>query len=881
MGLSTGDRLGPYEIVSPLGAGGMGEVYRARDIRLERTVAVKVLPQHLSSDAQRRERFQREAKTISGFSHPNICALYDIGEERETHYLVLEYIEGESLAERLRKGPLSIAEALKIGAEIASALETAHKHGIVHRDLKPANVMLTKTGAKLLDFGLAKPAVVSATAASADAATLAKSLTEEGTIVGTFQYMAPEQLEGAEADARSDIFALGTILYEMTAGTPAFSGKTRVSLIASILSSEPKPMTEVAPLSPPAFEHVVRTCLAKDPEERFQSAHDLLVQLKWIGTAGSQVGAAPVLARRHKMRFRVAWAIAAVSTAALLAIAAYWLFRPAPAPPPAVRAYLQPSKGTSFGVAFVALSPDGARLVYRQTGVAHTRLFIQSLASGISQPISDSATAVWPFFSSDSKYVGYCDNGKLQKFDIAGGQVTTIADAPGCAYGSWNAEGTIVFGGKQGIMQVPAGGGSPEVVLRADDKTTFRTPSFLPDGRHLLVAVRTANTATGAAPDNAIAIADLKTRSYTVLLPTATGSTAPSLPVAQYASGFIVFANNDKLMARRFDPDKLRFTADSVALGPRGGLFAVSSSGVLAYFGPGEPAKSEMRWIGRGGQQLGILGKQAGYDNPRISPDGKRVAYQSYTPGETTVGSIWVFDPTRDVSTRVTFDSGITDDRPVWSPDGKYLLFHRFEDKAMRKVLSSGLGGNEVVLANAYPDDWSDDGRYIAYDDFSAATAQIGILQLVPEKKSSLLLNLKASNHDARFAHDGKYLAYTSDESGQDEIYVVPFPSLTQKWRVSSGGGTRALWRHDGKELFYLAPDGKLMGVSVSGGGEALTFAKPAALFQAPFDTSSSGNVGNPFDVAPDGQKFVVNAVVETTPQPLTLVTNWTELVKK
>jgi hypothetical protein len=350
---------------------------------------------------------------------------------------------------------------------------------------------------------------------------------------------------------------------------------------------------------------------------------------------------------------------------------------------------------------------------------------------------------------------------------------------------------------------------------------------------------------------------------------------------AEYAGGFIVFGINDKLMARRFDPDKLRFTADSVALGPRAGIFAVSRSGVLAYFAPGEPAKSEMRWIGRAGQQIGIVGKQAWYDNPELSPDGSRVAYQAFTPGESTVGSIWIFDPARDVSTRVTFDSAVTDDRPVWSPDGKYLLFYRYEDKTMRKVLASGLGGNEVVLANAYPDDWSGDGRYIAYDDTSTGTPQVGILQLAPEKKSSLLLNIKASNHDAHFSPDTKYVAYTSDESGQDEVYVVPFPTPTQKWRVSTSGGTRALWRHDGKELFYLAPDGKLMSTSISGSGDALTFAKPAPLFQAPFQTSGPSNVGRPFDVAPDGQKFLVNAVVETTPQPMTLVTNWTALAKK
>ena len=879
MSISAGTKLGPYEVTDAIGAGGMGEVYRARDSRLDRTVAIKVLPEQLSSDPQRRERFQREAKTISGFSHPNICALYDVGEESGAYYLILEYIEGESLADRLRKGPLAISEVLKIGAEIASALDTAHRHGIVHRDLKPGNVMLTKTGAKLLDFGLAKPAVVSAAAASGDAATLAKSLTEEGTIVGTFQYMAPEQLEGAEADARSDIFALGTILYEMATGKPAFAGKTRVSLIASILSSEPQPMSQAAPMSPPPFAHLVRTCLAKDPDQRFQSAHDLLLQLNWVREGGSQIGAAPVLARRHKLQFRVAWAMAAASTAALLLIGAIWLFHSAPASPPAVRAYLQPPKDSTFGTPQIALAPDGSKLVYRQTGVNNPRLFIQSLASGVAQPISDSPTALWPFFSADSKYVAFCDGTKLQKYDVAGGQLITISDGT-CGDGSWNSAGTIIFGDAKGIQRVSAGGGSPEVVVAADDKTSFRAPSFLPDGRHFLVALRTSGSSAGAAPDNAIAIGDLKTHSYQVLLPTGSGSSNTAIPVAQYAGGYIVYVNQNNLMARGFDPDKLRFTGDSVALGPRSGLFGVSPSGVLAYFAPGPAAKSELRWVGRSGEQLGRIADAQLYDNVRLSPDGSRVAYQLFNTADGT-GSVWVYDVNRAVSSRVTFDNNVTDDRPVWSPDGKYLVYHRFGDTSMRKVLSSGLGGEELVLKDAYPDDWSSDGRYIVYDD-TGTPAQLGILD-VAANQSKILLNVKSANHDARFSPDSKFLAYTSDESGQSEIYVVPFPTPTQKWQVSAGGGTRASWRRDGKELYYLSPDGKLMSVPLTRNGDSLNFGKPVTLFQAPFEVAAANtsNTGRPYDPLGSGQKFVMNFSVDTTVEPLTLVTNWTSLVKK
>jgi eukaryotic-like serine/threonine-protein kinase len=876
MGIAGGTLLGPYQVTDAIGAGGMGEVYRALDTRLDRTVAIKVLPDHLSSDPLRRERFQREAKTISGFSHPNICSLYDVGEQNGAHYLVLEYIEGESLAARLRKGPLPIAEALKIGAEIASALDAAHRHGIIHRDLKPANVMLTRNGAKLLDFGLAKPVVMTAAAGEA---TLAKSLTEEGTIVGTFQYMSPEQLEGSEADARSDIFALGTMLYEMATGKPAFNGKTRVSLIASILSSEPKPMGELAPLTPPSFEHLVRTCLAKDPDDRFQSAHDLLLQLRWIADAGSQVGVAPMLARRHRIKFRAGWAIAALTTAALLVTATVWLLRPAPAPPPAVRAFLQPPKGSSFSIAQLAVSPDGTKLVYSQAGGTSPRLFIQSLASGVAQPLSDYATAGFSFFSPDSKSVGFCDGDNLRKADIAGGQILSIAATAGCVGGSWNQQGEIVVADDKGVEQVSAGGGTPSVVLPADKSTKFQFPAFLPDGRHFLVSVERQGTGTPSGSDDfSIGIGDLKAHTYKILLDLGVSSFPVGIPDAQYADGYVVFKNQNNLMARPFDPEKGAFTGDNIALGPLGGLFTVSRAGVLVLFGPGESAKTELRWMGRSGQQFGHFGEPHEYDNVRISPDGSRVAYQLFDNNAATAGVLWVYDIKRDVSARITFDKGVSDDRPVWSPDGKYLLFNRYGDNSMRRVLSSGLGGEEVVLEHAYPDDWSSDGRYIAYD--TGNPAQIGILELTPEKKSHLLLNVNSSNHDARFSPDAKFLAYTSDESGQSEIYVVPFPSLTQKWRVSTEGGTRATWRRDGKELYYLSPDLKLMAVPVTRVGDNLTFGKPEALFQGPFQVTGNG-VGRPYDVTSDGQKFIVNAVVETTPQPMTIITNWTSLAKK
>lgn len=877
MGISAGTKLGPYQVTDAIGAGGMGEVYRALDTRLERTVAIKVLPPQLSHDPQRRERFQREAKTISGFSHAHICSLYDIGEENGMSYLVLEYIEGESLAQRLQRGPLPMADVLRIGAEIASALDVAHKHGIVHRDLKPANVMLTKSGAKLLDFGLAKPAPIAA-AASADAATLAKSLTEEGTIVGTFQYMAPEQLEGGEADPRSDIFALGSILYEMSTGTAAFHGKTRVSLIASILSSEPKPVGELAPMTPPSFEHLVRTCLAKDPDRRFQSAHDVLLELNWIGEAGSQMGVAPVIARRHRLQARGGWLVAAVSVLVLLAIAAIWLLRPEPARLPAVRAYLYPAPGSTFSPMQIAVSPDGTKLIYRQMGVSNPRLFLQSLASGVAKPISDSGKAEWPFFSPDGKSVAFCDDQKLEKYDVSGGQIITIADAGTCGRGTWNADGTILFDGDKGVMRVSSGGGTPEVVIANEEGGRFFSPDFLPDGRHFLMAERKTGKSAGQATANTVVLGDAKTGAFKTLLQTGNGNGfIPSVP--HYAEGFLLYINQNNLMEQPFDAAKLRLTGDAIALGPIDGNFGLSATGVLTYFAPGEASRSEIRWVGRSGQQLGPASVREAqlYDNVRLSPDGSRVAFQVYAPGTPNPGSIWIYDINRGVTSRVTFDSDVIDDRPVWSPDAKYIVYSRFQDNTMRRVLSSGLGGEEVILDKAYPDDWSSDGRLIAYD--TGTPAQIGLYD-VAAKKSSMLLNVKSANHDARFSPDAKFLAYTGDESGQDEIYVVPIPGLTQKYQVSTNGGTRASWRRDGKELYYISPDQKLMAVSVSRNGDNLEFGKPVALFESTFELTGN-NVGRPYDPAPDGQKFVMNSAVETRAQPLTLVTNWSSLVKK
>jgi hypothetical protein len=482
--------LGPYEIVSPLGAGGMGEVYRARDTRLERTVAIKVLPSHLSSSPESRQRFEREAKTISQLSHPHICALHDVGREGDVEYLVMEYLEGETLAERLLKGPLPLEQTLRYGVQIADALDKAHRQGIVHRDLKPSNVMLTKTGVKLLDFGLAKAVAPESQRSSLTALPTQHALTQEGAILGTFQYMAPEQLEGREADARTDIFALGAVLYEMATGRKAFSGGTQASLISSILRDDPAPISQVQPTSPPAFDRIVRTCVAKDPEDRWQSAGDVGKELRWIAE-GSEVGVAAALPGRRIRRDWIAWSVAGLLLTAVVFLGNEVRRLARASGVPAVHSFLVPPEKTSFRLtgddsAPIVLSPDGRSTAFGAGG----KLWVGSLATGGVRALAGTDGGTFPFWSPDSRFIGFFSDGKLRIVEASGGPVRAIADAPNARGGAWSSRGVIVFAPnfRLGLSRVAVSGGpaTPFTRLEEGRHTTHRWPSFLPDGRHVL-----------------------------------------------------------------------------------------------------------------------------------------------------------------------------------------------------------------------------------------------------------------------------------------------------------------------------------------------------------------------------------------------------------
>jgi Tol biopolymer transport system component/predicted Ser/Thr protein kinase len=890
MTISPGARLGPYEILAPVGAGGMGEVYKARDTRLERTVAIKVLPAHLSESMEFKQRFEREAKAISALSHPHICALYDVGSEAGTEFLVMEFLEGETLADRLVKGRIPTDQLLRWATEIADALDKAHRQGIVHRDLKPGNIMLTRSGVKLLDFGLAKlrPAEdpVSSTGLSrlATEATSAPALTERGTILGTFQYMAPEQIEGKEADARSDIFSFGAVLYEMTTGQKAFSAQSRASLIAAILEHDPPPISSVQPLVPPALDRVVRTCLAKDPEDRWQTAHDLESELKWIAQVGSQAGvAAPVVARR-KSRERLAWVGFAVATLAAALLAAGYLRR-APRPLPAVRATLALPEKTFLGE--LAVSPDGTRLAFTASfSGAQPSLWIRRLDGASAERLPGTDNAFFPFWSPDGRFVAFFSEGKLKRVDPSGGAVLTICDAPRGAGGTWNREGTIVFAPAPttGLSRVSAAGGQPVPLTKPDasrHETAHRYPSFLPDGRRFLYMAANLS-APPDDPANSIRVGSLDGKSDKAVVGVASA--------ARYASGRLLYVRDGTLLAQDFDLSRFERKGEPAPIAQRLGLygwqfhwpFSVSENGVLVA-APAFLTPSRLLWLDRGGKDLGSVREPGLVNNPRLSPDGGRVALDVFDSGRDT-SEVWVYDAASGAGTKFVF-SPAHDEVPVWSPDGARIVFasDRKSKGAHHDLWVKPLdGGKEEILAESlddrYPEDWSPDGRFVSFNVIQARgqrNTQLWILDTVQRK----IFPFETEGQyqvGSRFSPDGQWLAYASDESGRFEAYVRAFPGPGGKWQVSSAGGSNPVWSRDGKELFYLTLDNKLAAVPISAGA-TFRAGSPVALF--PVHPSGNRNV---FDVSADGRRFLVNSLpADQGSPPLELVVHWTSLLAK
>jgi Tol biopolymer transport system component len=876
--LSPSTRLGPYEVLAAVGAGGMGEVYSARDTRLERTVAIKLLPPHLAADAQLRARFEREAKTVSSLNHPHICTLHDVGQATigndELHYLVLEMIEGESLADRLAKGPLPLEEVLRYGIEIASALDAAHKQGIVHRDLKPGNVMITKAGAKLLDFGLAGTGeAAGAGEVLSTLRTLDKPLTEAGTILGTFQYMAPEQLEGHPADARTDIFALGTLLYEMATGRRAFTGQSRTSLIAAIVSSQPPPISSIQEMSPPALDHVIRKCLEKDPEDRWQSARDVMAGLQWIAEGGSRVGLPAVVIGRRRVRERAAWAAFALASLAAVGFGIAWARR-APAQPSLVRfAVAMPDKLGSVGPP--ALSPDGRTLAFDAGEPGGRRqIWIRSLDQLEPRPLPGTEGALRPIWSPDSRFVAFVAGGKLRKVDIAGGPPQTICDAPTGADGSWSSEGVILFDGRGSdpIWRVPATGGVAKVEVALDPAkgvTGAGWPEFLPDGRHFLYVHYGQS-----AENRVLMVKSLEANDSRELLKTSS--------LVHYAPpGYLLYVREQTLVAQPFDARSLELKGEPVPLGEGLGVnnlglasFSISHTGVLAYRAGASEAR-QLVWIDRAGKETPAIEEPGSYSDAWLSPDGKRLAFDLTKGSE--AADIWIRDVARGVTSRFTFDAADEND-PVWAPDGRSLVFSA-QRKNVDLMLKDAAGTREAEVLlesdeDKYASDWSRDGKYLLFASQGRETRwDLWALPMAGEKKPFPVAKTRFGELFGSFSPDGRYVAYFSNESGQMEVYVQEFPEARNKWQVSTKGGTEPFWSGNGQEIFYRAPDAHVMSVAVKTAG-TFEASVPQALFQTRFANVTARAHFRP---APDGQRFLVLAPLrqETIP-PTTVVLNWT-----
>ena len=843
----------------------MGEVWHARDTRLDRDVAVKILSDHFAANAQLKIRFEREAKTISQLSHPNICTLFDVGED----FLVMELLEGESLADRIARGPLPLAEVLRYGAEIAEALHRAHRAGVVHRDLKPANVMLTKSGAKLLDFGLAKSASIDLVV---DGATMQKPLTTEGTILGTFQYMAPEQLEGLEADARTDIFALGTVLYEMATGRRAFDGTTKTSLIAAIVGGTPKPISEIVPVPPPALEHLIARCLAKDRDQRWQNAHDIAEELKWIATTAISSGAAAAVAPRRPASRGVAIFAAAMAVIALVATVIAVRAMTRPRETPRVIRFKTPmmtwQPTAVYGV--TAISPDGTRIVYSGSN-AGTRMLFQRMTNQLEpQPIPGTEEAVQPFFSPDGKWLGFFSHHKLMKVPTSGGRPVVVATATYPRGGEWLPDDTIVFCPFYygGIERVPASGGTPIVVSKVDraaGERTHRWPRSLPGGKVILYSVLSG----GTWDDAAVVAHDLGTGARKVIIKA--GCDARYLP-----TGHLVYVRGTSLYAVAFDPEKLEVQGQAVEVlqgvanhTAGGAEYAFSNDGMLVYFSPGlgTDEGGRLLLVDRRGVQdtrSDVRLPSVPVAVPRFSPDATQLLGQRGFEA-------WTYDLVRGTATRVT-PQGARTNRPIWSHDGS-RIFYSSERKGPWQVFSRAADASDqeqllspvesVILSDVSPD-----GRNIAMHIVRKETgADLAILSTDGQLRNLVQGDSDESHCD--FSPDGKWIVYTSDESGRNEIYVRATGNVPGRWQISTDGGSDPRWVAPG-EILYLK-SGRMMAVAVKTEPQ-FSAGIPQVLFEH--------NIAD-YDVARDGR-----IIISEGPDPsqatgqMNVVINWFEDVK-
>jgi len=895
MSLNPGTRLGPYELQAPIGAGGMGEVYRAKDTRLDRTVAVKVLPDELSRKAGLRQRFEREARAIASLNHPHICALHDVGLQDGVDFLVMEYLEGETLAERLSHGPLKTELVLRYAIQIADALDKAHRQGFVHRDLKPGNIMLTRSGVKLLDFGLAKivaggktpgTGIVSEMAATATM----QPVTAEGTIAGTLQYMAPEQLEGKEADARTDIFAFGAVVYEMATGKKAFEGKSQASLISAILSSEPKPILSLQPLAPPALDRVVQTCLAKDPEERWQNARDIMRELEWIAEAKSQP---EETGQQRRPRPILPWTLAgALALALAITLWAPWRGSAPPIQQPSMRLDQDLGPDVLFGAATgpsVILSPDGSRLVYASEGAdGARRLFTKRLEQPKAAQMPGTEGAYAPFFSPDGQWVGFFAQGKLKKTRIDGGEPASLCDAPAGRGASWGEDGSIIAALDQqgGLSQVPPEGGKAEVVTNLDlgkGEATHRWPQVLPGGKGVLFI---SSTAFGHYDEADIEVVSLKNRLRKTLVEHA-GMYPRYLP-----SGHLVYVTKGTVFAVAFDLDGLEVRGARTPLWEVGnnpnlgfGQFDFSRNGTMVYRSGGAEGLRTLQWVDGTGRTVSLGLEPAYYNMPRLSPDGSRVAYMV---SQGSSQDLWTYNFERGITTRLTDGKHAY---PVWTPDSRFLVFQGLG--GMFWTRGDGAGKPQPLMrstAMQLPFAFRPNPMQLAYSEMIPG-ARFDIRTVPVEERSG---QLRAADPQVflktvigltypSFSPDGRWLAFADAEGGRYEVYVRAFPDNGTKVQISNVGGISPKWSRNGHELFYRTEEQRIMVANYTVKDGSFKPEKPRVWFAK--QLANTGLAIN-FDLAPDGKRFIVVMPAEgsaprETQSHVTLVTNFFDEVRR
>ena len=886
MSLSPGQTIGPYKVIERAGAGGMGEVFKAHDTRLDRMVAIKVLPAIYADNNALRSRFEREAKAISSLNHPHICTLFDIGRENGIDYLVLEYLEGQTLTDKLASEPLGQVELLRYGIEIADALEQAHRQGLVHRDLKPQNIIITKNGAKLLDFGLAKLQIHDGVVEGVSGVTRTTPLTGEGTIIGTIQYMSPEQLEGKEVDKRSDIFAFGAVLYEMATGQRAFQASSQASLIASILTKEPRPLSELQPLTPPMLERAIKQCLAKDPDQRWQSAGDLKRTLQWVSEGGSQVGLPAPVAAHRKRQLQIGWIVAAVATVALAALA--FVHFTQPKQEVITTKFSLPVPETLLQTTWPRLSPDGTLLAFQGRDSASVqRIYVRPLNSLESYPLPGTENAQRPFWSPDSKFLAFFAGQQLKKIAATGGPVQLICEVIGGADGSWGSSGVIIFDGStsDSIRKVSASGGTVSAatkIQRDKGEQYHMWPCFLPDGEHFLyLAFGDSLSRNRGGQSMHVASLDGK-------LDKEIGRSFSRVEVTP--DGQIVHSRDGVLYVTKFDLSKLELAGEAVPvtenISSQGeqANFSVSEKGQLVYrTGTMGTANRVLTWFDRTGKELGTEGEMADYQDLAISPDGSRLAYGLGDP-RTQKSDIWIRDLKRGVSSRLTFEP---EDEiwPVWSPDGTRLLyayngggvFSIFEQQ------SNGVGTSRELYSitgkNCGPSCWSHDGEsiIIALVDQSF---DVMMLKHSDSTKVTALVKTPAAEQTGVLSPNGRYLAYASNETGEREIFVRDLGPAGGKWQISADNGWDAKWRADGKELIYSTRGFDFKSVEVNTTGPNFDAGLPVKLFRQRL--AVAGIAEFRWDMTADASRFILN-VPQTSENTgdIVVVLNWMEELSK